>query len=470
MTYDEALARLQRTFPGHEVTVYDGDAWQESGLVESAAGERVASFRLTLKERAPNTIPDVTKIRVGAVGQFCGTSAEIREWEQALANPLYLDYNATTPMDPRVLAAMTPWFLTPSNAGSRTHSYGQKAKEAVENARRNIADLLNAPPEEVFFTSGATESNNLAILGLADYGERAGRRHILSTAIEHKAVLEPLDHLRELGFEVELAPVTPGGYVEPETIRQRLRPDTLLVSVMHANNETGILQPVHEIGDLVRGSETLFHTDAAQTFGKEVPALKALKADLVSISGHKIYGPQGIGALLVRRRGAQKRAVQPLLFGGGQERALRPGTVPVALAVGLGEAARLAGLEWEARRTTALAIREQLLRDLAAVEHQINGDPARSLPHVVNVSFPGLDSEAFMMATRDTIAISNGSACTSTSYKPSHVLQAMGLSQDRIDNAIRLSWSHDVALKSSLRCVGSLLLLKFPKEHLVASE
>jgi cysteine desulfurase len=259
---------------------------------------------------------------------------------------------------------MTPWFLTPSNAGSRTHSYGQKAKEAVDNARRKIAELLNAPPEEVFFTSGATESNNLAILGLADYGARTGRRHIVSSAIEHKAVLEPLDHLRQLGFEVELAPVTPGGYVEPETIRRMLRPDTLLVSVMHANNETGILQPVGEIGDLLRGTEMLFHTDAAQTFGKEVPALKALKADLVSISGHKIYGPQGIGALLVRRRGGQKRAVQPLLFGGGQERGLRPGTVPVALAVGLGEAARLAGLEWESRRTAALAIREQLLRDV----------------------------------------------------------------------------------------------------------
>ncbi len=345
MTYDEALAQLRRMFPDHDVTVYDGDACQESGLVETAAGDRVASFRLTLTERAPQAIPDVSKLRVGAVGQFCGTSAEIREWEQALSDPLYLDYNATTPMDPRVLQVMTRWFLAPSNSGSRTHTYGQRAKEAVDTARRQVAELLNAPPEEVFFTSGATESNNLAILGLATYGERTGRRHIVSTAIEHKAVLEPLDHLRELGFEVDLAPVTPGGYVELETIRRMLRPDTLFVSVMHANNETGILQPVHEIGELLRGTETLFHTDAAQTFGKEVPALKALHADLVSISGHKIYGPQGIGALLVRRRGAQKRAVQPLLFGGGQERGLRPGTVPVALAVGLGEAARLAGLE-----------------------------------------------------------------------------------------------------------------------------
>ncbi|HEY3968795.1 MAG TPA: aminotransferase class V-fold PLP-dependent enzyme [Planctomycetaceae bacterium] len=470
MTYDEALAQLRRMFPDHDVTVYDGDAAQESGLVETAAGDRVASFRLILKERGPQTIPDVARLRVGVVGKFCGTSAEIRKWEQSLSDPLYLDYNATTPLDPRVLQAMTPWFLTPSNAGSRTHTYGQRAKEAVDTARRQVAELLNAPPEEVFFTSGATESNNLAILGLAGYGERTGRRHIVSTAIEHKAVLEPLDHLREMGFDVELAPVTPGGYVEPETIQRMLRPDTLLVSVMHANNETGILQPVHEIADHLGGTDTLFHTDAAQTFGKEVPALKALKADMISISGHKIYGPQGIGALLVRRRGAQKRAVQPLLFGGGQERGLRPGTVPVALAVGLGEAARLAGLEWESRKTAALAIREQLVRDLSEVDHQINGDPSRCLAHVVNVSFPGLDSEAFMLATRDALAISNGSACTSASYKPSHVLEAMGFGQDRIDSAIRISWDHNVKLNSAKIWIGSLLLLKFPNEILIASE
>lgn len=356
------------------------------------------------------------------------------------SDPVYLDYNATTPLDPRVLAAMMPWFLTPSNAGSRTHSYGQKAKDAVENARREIAGLLNATPEEVFFTSGATESNNLAILGLADYGERTNRRHILSTAIEHKAVLEPLERLRQLGFEVELAPVTRGGYVELDAIKKKLRPDTLLVSVMHANNETGILQPVHEISELLRGTETLFHTDAAQTFGKEVTELRSLKADLVSISSHKIYGPQGVGAMLVRRRGAHKRALQPLVFGGGQERGLRPGTVPVALAVGLGEAARLARLEWPARRAATLQTREQFLHDLKEVEHQINGDPTRCQSHVLNVCFPGLDSEALMMATRDAVAFSNGSACTSASYKPSHVLLAMGLGEEALESAVRFSW------------------------------
>jgi cysteine desulfurase len=460
LSYDDALSRLRRIFPEHEVTVYDGDAGQESGLVEKPGGEKVASFRLTLKERGHQIVPDVSKIRVGEVGQFCGTAAEIREWEQSQGDPVYLDYNATTPMDPRVLAAMTHWFLTPSNAGSRTHVYGQKAKDAVENARKTIAGLLNAAPEEVFFTSGATESNNLAILGLIEHGEKTGRRHILSTAIEHKAVLEPLDRMRQLGFEVELAPVTPGGYVEADEIRQRLRPDTLLVSVMHANNETGVLQPVAEIGELLCGTETLFHTDAAQTFGKEVPALRSLKADFVSISGHKIYGPQGIGALLVRRRGTQKRPVQPLLYGGGQERGVRPGTVPVALAVGLGEAARLAGLEWESRRTSALAIREQFLTDLRGVPHQINGDPTRSQPHVLNVSFDGVDSEALMMLLRDRLAVSNGSACTTVLYKPSHVLEAMGLGSQRTARAIRLSWSHNSLSKCTARVLDSLTALR----------
>jgi cysteine desulfurase len=471
LTYDTALARLRRIFPGHEVTVYDGeryagDSAAEFGLVEAGDGRPVASFCLTLKEHAATgkqppadtgkqppadtcKQPVVTKIRVGAVGQFCGTAIEQHTWQQAADDPLYLDYNATTPLDPRVLEAMLPWFLTPSNAGSRTHRYGQRAKDAVETARQQVAELVGAKSEEVFFTSGATESNNIALLGLAEHGERTGRKHILSTTIEHKAVLEPLDRLRQLGFEVELAPVTTGGYVEPEAIAERLRPDTVLVSVMHANNETGVLQPVHEICEVVRSREsspyaTLFHTDAAQTFGKEVPALASLPADMISISGHKIYAPQGIGALVVRRRGLQKRPVQPLLFGGGQERGLRPGTVPVALAVGLGEASRLANCEWSARRTAALAIREQLLADLAAVEHTINGDPQRSLPHVLNVSFPGVDSEAFLLATRDQIAISNGSACTSASYKPSHVLAAMGMVGEQVEGALRLSWGESM--------------------------
>lgn len=354
--------------------------------------------------------------------------------------PLYLDYNATTPLDPRVLAAMLPWFGVPANAGSRTHEHGHRAKEALEQARAHVAALIGAPPEEVLFTSGATEGNNPALLGLRRWGEESQRRHILSTAIEHKAVLEPLEQLSQAGFEVELVPVTPGGYVEPDEIARRLRPDTLLVSVMHANNETGVLQPVAEIGARLAGTPTLFHVDAAQTFGKEVDQFPALACDFLSISGHKIYGPQGIGALRVRRRPGEPRRLAPLHVGGGQERGLRPGTVPVALAVGLGEAARLAGQQWRTRRAAALQVREQLLRDLQSVDHRLNGDPARCQGHVLNVSFPGVDSEALMLSLRDQLSISNGSACTSSSYQPSHVLVAMGLGEEELESAVRISW------------------------------
>ncbi len=359
--------------------------------------------------------------------------------------PLYLDYNATTPLDPRVFEAMKPWFLEePGNAGSRTHVYGQRARDAVEQARKQVADLINAQPEEIVFTSGATESNNLALLGLAQYGIETGRKHVISTAIEHKAVLEPLEQLRELGFEVELVPVTPGGYVEPEAIKERLRSNTLLVSVMHANNETGVLQPVEEISHLLANSETFFHTDAAQTFGKDVETLRRLRCDFVSISGHKVYGPKGIGALYVRRRSGHKRPLTALLYGGGQERGLRPGTMPVPLAVGLGKAAELAEQEYLERRQSAARVKEQLLADLQSVDHLINGDLSRSQSHVLNVSFPGVDSEALMMALREHLAISNGSACTSASYTPSHVLTAMGFDEDRIASAVRISWGPGV--------------------------
>ncbi len=390
--------------------------------------------------------------------------------QNSMTDPVYLDYNATTPMDPRVLEAMIPWFLAPSNAGSRTHVYGQRAKDAVENARKQVADLLGAKPEEVFFTSGATESNNIAILGLQQYGEKTGRKHIISTTIEHKAVLEPLERMRSLGFDVEFAPVTHGGYVEPESIQRMLRPDTLLVSVMHANNETGVLQPVHEIAEIIATFQrptstkgeipTLFHTDAAQTFGKEVDALRSLQCDMISISGHKIYGPQGIGALYVRRHGAQKRPVEALIYGGGQERSLRPGTVPVALAVGLGEAARLASLDWKERLAAAEAARAQFLETLKSIDHTINGDVTRSLPHVVNVSVHGVESEALMMAAANEFAVSNGSACTSSSYKPSHVLLAMGLSAEATESAVRLSWGSQttqIPIDSFVAAIHSLL-------------
>jgi len=375
--------------------------------------------------------------------------------------PLYLDYNATTPLDPRVFEAMKPWLLEePGNAGSRTHVYGRRARDAVERARKQVADLIDTEPDEIIFTSGATESNNLVVLGLAHYGIETGRKHIISTAIEHKAVLEPLERLRKLGFEVELAPVTSGGYVEPDAIKHRLRSDTLLVSVMHANNETGVLQPVEEISGLLAETEILFHTDAAQTFGKEVETLKRLRCGFVSISAHKIYGPKGIGALYVRRHGGCKRALTALLYGGGQERGLRPGTMPVPLAVGLGKAAELAGREYLERRQSAARVKEQLLTDLRCIEYQINGDLSRCQSHVLNVSFGGVDSEALMMAVCDELAFSNGSACTSASYTPSHVLKAMGFDENRIASAVRISWGPSVDRIPAEPLVGAVQNLR----------
>ena len=358
--------------------------------------------------------------------------------------PIYLDYNATTPLDPRVFEAMTPWLLTPANAGSRTHVYGQRAKEAVEEARLRVAEGLNVGAEEIVFTSGATESNNLAILGIAPLGESSGRRHILSTTIEHKAVLEPLDRLQRMGFDVELVPVTTGGYVDPTEISHRVRNDTLLISVMHANNETGVLQPIQEISRIARDRDIYFHTDAAQTYGKEVDVLPDVFFDFLSISSHKVYGPQGVGALAVRRRSGKRCPLSSIILGGGQERGLRPGTVPVPLVVGLGAAAKYASLEYEERRSSSGEIKSRFLDSLEKVEHHVNGDLTRSQSHVLNVCFPGVDSEALMLVLREELAFSNGSACTSASYDPSHVLIAMGLSEDAASESVRLSWGSGV--------------------------
>jgi cysteine desulfurase len=362
-----------------------------------------------------------------------------------MADPIYLDYNATTPLDPRVFEVMKEWYLgPPANSGSRTHVYGQRAKDAVEHARAQVAEVVGAKPEEIIFTSGATESNNLAILGLASHGEATGKKHIVSTTIEHKAVLEPLQYLAKKGFEIELAPVCRGGFVDPEDVIRRVREDTLLVSVMHANNETGIIQPVKEISEAMRNYSAFFHIDAAQSFGKE-DGLKEIDFDLLSASGHKIYGPQGIGALVVRRRGSIRIPISSLAHGGGQERGLRPGTVPVALAVGFGKASNLGMLESTLRATKARALKNALLRELSKVNHSINGDESRCQPHVLNVRFIGVDSEALMMALRQSHAISNGSACTSESYTSSHVLIAMGLNEDEATESVRLSWASDTS-------------------------
>ena len=359
--------------------------------------------------------------------------------------PVYLDCSATTPVEPAVLSAMRPfWEEEFGNAGSRTHAFGARALAATQRARDAVAVVVGARREEVVFTSGATEANNLALLGLAAAGERAGRRHVVSTAMEHKAVLEPLDALARRGFEVELLSPDADGRVSAARVAGALRADTLLVSVMHANNETGMLNPVAEIAAALRGHVAWLHVDAAQTFGRaDVAALRDPRVELISVSGHKVFGPKGVGALITRRRGFERPSLEPLMFGGGQERGLRPGTLPVPLLVGFGVAAELAVKEHAERTSRCEAFGARLMEALEPLRPERNGDGAgHALANVVNLSFPGVDSEALMVALKDVVAISNGSACTSAGHRASHVLQAMGLPPERIRGATRWSWCH----------------------------
>lgn len=356
---------------------------------------------------------------------------------------VYLDCAATTPVDPRVTETVLR-FLSEEygNAGSRTHEYGQRARRAVEHARDQIAAAAGVSRGDVIFTSGATESNNLALLGLEAHGRRTGRLHLVSTQIEHHAVLEPLAELRRRGFEVTLVPPTPGGWVDPEAVAAALRPDTLLVSVMHVNNETGVIQPVRQIAEVLASHPAYLHVDAAQGFGKATSDLRHPRIDLLSISGHKLCAPKGIGALLARRREGKRPPLQPLMFGGGQERGLRPGTLPVPLIAALGAAVELAEAEAEDRTRRMVKFRQRLLEGLAPLRPMVNGDSDRSLPYLVNLSFPGHDAETVIEAWERLAAISDGAACTSQSATCSHVLAAMGLGGERAAGAVRLSWCH----------------------------
>ena len=355
--------------------------------------------------------------------------------------PIYFDHAATTPVDPRVAKAVMHHMVEEfGNAGSRTHEYGARSAAASEEARKQVGAVVDAEPAEVIFTSGATESDNLAILGLATHGLECNRRHIVSTAIEHKAVLEPLEALEGRGFKIDLISPDQSGAVDAEEVLSRVCDDTLLVSVMQVNNETGIRQPIDKIADGLADPAVFLHSDAAQGFSKDLVPLRHPRLDLISLSGHKTYAPKGVGALVVRRRDRKRPPLEPLLFGGGQERGLRPGTLPVHLVVGFGIAATLATEEAAERREHCESIRGEVMEMIEALGGIVNGDPTRSVPHIVNASIPGLDSEAVILALRDLVSISNGSACTSASYEPSHVLTAMGLDDDRRRGAIRFSW------------------------------
>ena len=359
---------------------------------------------------------------------------------------IYLDYNASAPIDSRVLEIMIDVYQKHfGNADSRTHDFGDKARSIVEIARGQVASLLCVRKDEVVFTSGATESNNISILGLRNYGEITKRKHIITSSIEHKAVLEAADYLSKNGFEIEYVDPDESGRVDSQQVISMLRPDTLLVSIMHVNNEPGIIQPVKEIGEFLNSTETLFHIDATQSCGKLIEEISELSYDLMSISAHKMHGPQGIGALIMRKKRYRLPPVSPIMFGGGQEQGIRPGTLPVALIAGFGKACDLAKNEADEKNERCQKTKEMFLHVLAdsGVNYEINGDQNYCVPNTLNISFIGVSSEALMLATKQYCSVSNGSACTSKNYSHSHVLSAMHLSDERIESAIRLSWDAD---------------------------
>ena len=357
--------------------------------------------------------------------------------------PAYFDCNATTPMEPEIRELMRRYFeFEFGNAGSATHDFGTRALAAVKTAREQVAQVVQSRWDEVVFTSGATESNNLAILGLAAFGDKTGRRHIVSSVMEHKSVLEPLESLRKRGFEITLLAGNPSGRVDAAQVRDALRSDTLLVSIMQVNNETGVIQPIEEIADSLSGHDAFFHVDAAQGFGKIVSGLHHQRIDLIGLSGHKIYGPKGIGALITRRRAFKPLPLEPIMFGGGQEKGLRPGTLAVPLIAGLGEAARLSLRDHALRREACQRVKDRILAAFSPLNPVVNGDPSHSVSHTLSVSFPGLAAQEVIAMLQDDLAISNGSACSSDNFKPSHVLQAMQLGYEAITGTLRISWCH----------------------------
>lgn len=377
---------------------------------------------------------------------------------------IYLDYNASSPIDPRVLEVMNGVYINKyGNADSRTHDYGTNAKNVITNARNQVADLLGISSNEVIFTSGATESNNIAILGLNEYAEETNRKHIVTTAIEHKAVLEPIRHLEKNGYSVDYVSPDASGRIDVKKLLEKVKDDTLLVSVMHVNNETGIIQPVIEIGEALYKNKTLFHIDAAQSCGKLVEELQCIKYDMLSITAHKMYGPQGIGALILRRRNYKTPPVKPIMFGGSHERGFRPGTLAVALIAGFGKACELAGKEYKNNNAKHFKTKQAILSEVkeSNLPYTINGDEKYCMPNTLNISFIGVDSEALMLSTKQYCSISNGSACTSRDYTHSHVLSSMGLTEDVIESAVRMSWGGEskidiVLLKNLLNQVKIL--------------
>ena len=357
-----------------------------------------------------------------------------------MRKPIYFDYLATTPVDPRVVEKMSQCLSLEGNFGnpaSRSHIYGWKAEEAVENARRQVADLINADPREIVWTSGATEADNLAIKGVAHFHRDKGR-HIITSRIEHKAVLDSCKHLEEEGYEVSYLAPAADGLITAEAVSAALREDTILVSIMHANNEIGTVNDIAAIGEVTRAAGVLFHVDAAQSAGKIPIDLAELKVDLMSLSGHKMYGPKGVGALFVRRR--PRVQLEPQIHGGGHERGMRSGTLATHQLVGMGEAAHIARQEMVGEPSRLLALRQRFWDGISDIEGvAINGSLEARLPGALNIRIAYVDGEPLMMSLKD-LAISSGSACTSASLEPSYVLRALGLADELAHSSLRFSF------------------------------
>ncbi len=351
--------------------------------------------------------------------------------------PIYLDYSATTPVDPRVAAKMIPYLTEHfGNPASRSHPFGWEAEKAVEEAREQVAQLVNADPKEIIWTSGATESNNLAIKGAAHFYQGKGK-HLVTLKTEHKAVLDTMRELERQGFEVTYLPVQSNGLVDIEQFKAALRPDTILASVLYVNNEIGVIQDIAQLGEICRAKGVIFHVDAAQATGKVVIDLQQLKVDLMSFSAHKTYGPKGIGALYVRRKPRIRLEAQ--MHGGGHERGLRSGTLATHQIAGMGEAFRIAREEMATENERIRMLRDRLLKGLQDMEEvYVNGDMHSRVPHNLNISFNFVEGESLLMAIKD-VAVSSGSACTSASLEPSYVLRALGRSDELAHSSTRFT-------------------------------
>ncbi|KAK7198100.1 cysteine desulfurase [Novymonas esmeraldas] len=400
--------------------------WRVSRVLCSAAATAAAA------SAARANIATATK----AAGAATAAAAAPEAPPVFKTRPIYMDNQATAPLDPRVLDVMLPYMTEEyGNPHSRTHQYGWTAEEAVETARKQVADLIGASPKEIFFTSGATESNNIAIKGVGNF-HKAKKNHIITLQTEHKCVLDSCRYMEMEGFEVTYLPVQKNGLVDIKVLEAAMKPTTCLVSCMAAHNEIGVLQPIREIGALCRSRKVLFHTDAAQALGKVKLDVNADNIDVMSLSSHKVYGPKGCGALYVRRR-PRVRLRSPV-SGGGQERGIRSGTVATALVVGMGAACDVAAREWERDAAHSRKLQERLLHGLQSrLPHLVvNGDLERRLPGNLNISFSCVEGESLLMGMKD-IAVSSGSACTSASLEPSYVLRALGVDAENAHTSIR---------------------------------